>query len=86
MTQSFIHLENEEIAVLYRDHYQLYDLTLKALERAPVHISLAADAAELGEFEHYMHKEIHEQPRAVLDTLEGRLFENTIPDGIFRQC
>ena len=82
VTQSFIHLENEEIAVLSRDHYQLYDLTLKALERAPVHISLAADAAELGEFEHYMHKEIHEQPRAVLDTLEGRLFENTIPDGI----
>jgi glucosamine--fructose-6-phosphate aminotransferase (isomerizing) len=38
----------------------------------PVHISeLSADAVDLGPYRHYMQKEIHEQPRAVADTLEG---------------
>ena len=77
--QNFIYMENGEIAEVRGDGIDLLDEKLQPVERAPESAGFTADAAELGEFEHYMHKEIHEQPRAVADTLEGRLLGNTVP-------
>ena len=81
-TQDFIHMENGEVADVRRDRVELFDDGLNPIERAPEHAPFAADAADLGEFRHYMHKEIHEQPSAVADTLEGRLFRDTVPDEV----
>ncbi len=80
--QDFIYMENGEIAEVRRDGFALFDEELNAIQRAPEHAFFTADAAELGEFSHYMHKEIHEQPSAVADTLEGRLFKDTVPDEV----
>ena len=81
-TQSFVYLENGEVVRVSRDDYQLYDTMLEIRKREPVTLSLEADTVELGKFQHYMHKEIHEQPRAVMDTLEGRLIGDRIADEI----
>ncbi|QFY89408.1 glutamine--fructose-6-phosphate transaminase (isomerizing) [Magnetovirga frankeli] len=73
VTQRFIILEEGDIAELSRDGVKVYDAELRPVER-PVHESrLSADAVERGEYRHFMLKEIHEQPRALADTLEGRL-------------
>ena len=82
LTRDFIHLNNGEIAEIRRDRVALFDARLNPVQRTPEHIPVSAAAAELGEFKHYMHKEIHEQPGTVADTLEGRLFNDTVPDEI----
>ena len=81
-TQEFIYMENGEVAEIRRDSVALFDGDLNMIKRAPEHADLNAVAADLGEFKHYMHKEIHEQPSAVADTLEGRLFKDTVPDEV----
>ncbi len=80
--QDFIYMENGEIAEIRRDGVALFDDDLNTVERARERISLAAATADLGEFKHYMHKEIHEQPSSVADTLEGRLFGDTVLDEV----
>jgi glucosamine--fructose-6-phosphate aminotransferase (isomerizing) len=78
VTQRFIILEEGDIAELQGDSVRIYDAHLQPVER-PVHESrLSADAVERGEYRHYMLKEIHEQPRALGDTLEGRLSGDSI--------
>ena len=81
-TQDFIYMGNGEIAEIRRDNVTLFNDELNEIKRAPEHIPLTAKTVDLGEFKHYMHKEIHEQPRVVAETLEGRLFKDTVPDAV----
>ncbi len=75
VTQQFIFLEEGDIADLTRETVTVYDRDGNVVER-PVRTSeLSADAVERGRYRHFMAKEIHEQPRAVAETLEGRLSE-----------
>ena len=72
-TRRVIYLEEGDVAAIRRASVTIVDREGKAVER-PVHISdLSADETDLGPYSHYMQKEIHEQPRAVSDTLEGVL-------------
>ena len=72
-TRRVIYLEEGDVAAIRRTSVTIVDREGKAVER-PVHISdLSADETDLGPYSHYMQKEIHEQPRAVSDTLEGVL-------------
>ncbi len=73
VTQQFIFLEEGDLAVLERDELTIYDAEGKAVERPVRRSELSADAADRGTYRHFMLKEIHEQPRAVSETLEGRL-------------
>jgi glucosamine--fructose-6-phosphate aminotransferase (isomerizing) len=73
VTQKFIFLHDGDVADITRDTLTLYEANGAKVDR-PVHISeLTADAAERGEYSHYMLKEIFEQPRALAETLEGRI-------------
>ena len=73
VTQRFIFLEDGDIADITKDSLTIFDEAGKVVER-PIKISeLNADAVERGQYRHYMLKEIFEQPRAVAETLEGRL-------------
>ena len=73
VTQKFIFLEDGDIADVHQDKVVIYDGNGKQVTR-PIKISeLSADAVERGDYRHYMLKEIFEQPRSVLRTLEGRL-------------
>ena len=73
VTQKFVFLEEGDIADLHRDGVTIYDAGGAVVERPVSTSELAADAVERGHYRHYMLKEIHEQPRALADTLEGRL-------------
>lgn len=78
VTQSFIFLEEGDIARITRETVVIYNENGDEVER-PIKISnLTAHAVELGEHRHYMHKEIFEQPQAVIDTLEGRVSQDQV--------
>jgi len=83
VTSRVIYLEDGDIADLRRECLTLFDVDGKIVHR-PLHTSeLQADAVERGEYRHYMLKEIHEQPRAIADTLEGRISEHKVLSAAF---
>ncbi len=73
VTHRFIFLEEGDLAELTRDGVTIWDRDGMRVERPIKESALTADAAERGEYRHFMLKEIYEQPRAVADTLDGRL-------------
>jgi glucosamine--fructose-6-phosphate aminotransferase (isomerizing) len=83
VTRNMVYLENGDIAELTADKVQITRLDGTPVER-PVHISqLSAAAVELGNYRHYMQKEIFEQPEALANTLEIVGGSKTIQPGIF---
>ncbi len=87
VTKQFIVLENGDVALLERGGVRVFngeadDGAPRPVERKLIETPLSPHAVELGEFDHFMQKEIHDQPRAVTDTLEGRLLDDTVPDEI----
>lgn len=81
-TQEFIFLENGDIAEITRDSINIFDLTGIAVKRASKTSNLSADAAEKDGYPHFMLKEIYEQPQAIADTLEGRIFSGKVAEQI----
>jgi glucosamine--fructose-6-phosphate aminotransferase (isomerizing) len=78
VTDRFVYLEEGDIAEIRRDSVQIWDVDGQSVERESVQYRDGAEAAEKGEFRHYMLKEIHEQPVVVQRTLEGRLSQNQV--------
>ncbi|WP_289284006.1 MULTISPECIES: glutamine--fructose-6-phosphate transaminase (isomerizing) [unclassified Methylophaga] len=79
VTQNFIFLEDGDVAKLTRDKVEIYSAaTGEVVERPVKQSSLNITSVELGEHRHYMHKEIFEQPQAVIDTLEGRITQDQV--------
>ncbi|AIC22909.1 glucosamine--fructose-6-phosphate aminotransferase [Pseudomonas chlororaphis] len=78
VTDRFMYLEEGDIAEIRRDSVQIWNVDGKAVEREAVQYRDGAEAAEKGEFRHFMLKEIHEQPAVVQRTLEGRLSSNQV--------
>lgn len=78
VTDRFMYLEEGDIAEIRRDNVQIWDINGNAVERQTVQYSDGAEAADKGEFRHYMLKEIHEQPTVVQRTLEGRLSNDQV--------
>jgi glucosamine--fructose-6-phosphate aminotransferase (isomerizing) len=72
-TRDVLFLEDGDVAELTRAGVKVSDLEGRALTRPPRAITWTAAQAEKAGFPHFMLKEIHEQPRAVTDTLRGRL-------------
>ncbi len=82
-TNRFVYLDEGDIVEIRREHFEICDAAGNAVERAIRTSELSADAVERGEYRHYMIKEIFEQPRAIADTLEGRIAEGRILPNIF---
>ena len=79
VTQNFIFLEDGDVARLTRNTIEIFNVhTGEIVERPVKHSKLNITAVELGEHRHYMHKEIFEQPQAVIDTLEGRITQDQV--------
>ncbi|MBK9001711.1 MAG: glutamine--fructose-6-phosphate transaminase (isomerizing) [Myxococcales bacterium] len=72
-TRKMLFLEDGEMAELTSGGVRIETLAGARVERAPKHIDWSAVQAEKGGFKHFMLKEIFEQPRAVEDTLRGRI-------------
>ncbi|HVS26892.1 MAG TPA: glutamine--fructose-6-phosphate transaminase (isomerizing) [Burkholderiales bacterium] len=83
VTQKMVYLEEGDVADIELSGYTIYDARGKKVER-PVHVSnLSPETAELGTYRHFMEKEIHEQPRAIADTLEGVMYGAALTPAIF---
>src|SRR6185369_16165627 len=80
VTRQFMFLEEGDVAELTRDGIRVLDRDGNPVERPIRESELSAEAAERGEFRHFMLKEIHEQPRAVGETLEERISKHRVLD------
>ena len=69
-------IENNETLVLTKDDIKIYDKDGNEIKRDVYHVTWDADAAEKSGYEHFMIKEIHEQPEVIGETLNRRLDEN----------
>ena len=74
-TRSMIFMEDGEIAVFEEGAVSFSSLAGKKLQKTPRHIDWSPHMAEKGGYRHFMLKEIFEQPRAIRDTVAGRLRE-----------
>jgi len=72
-TRQMVFLGDEEVAAVSRAGVVVQDLAGQPVQREPREITWSATAAEKEGYAHFMLKEMHEQPRAVADTLRGRL-------------
>ncbi len=82
-TRKFVLLNNSETAVVTPDGIKCYDASGAPIEKEPYTVDWDVDRAEKGGYPHFMIKEIHEQPRALTDTLRPRISDGGIDlDGV----
>lgn len=74
-TRDIIRMKDGEIARLYSDRIELMDMAGAGRQAEVEKINWDMDAAEKGGYPHFMLKEIHEQPRAIRETIAGRISE-----------
>lgn len=77
-TRNVFYIQNEEIAVLEKDKITFYNIDEEEIEKEMHTVEWDVNAAEKGGYEHFMLKEMYEQPKAVRDTLEPRLKDGQI--------
>ncbi len=70
-TRDVYYIDNMEVGVLEADKVTFYNIDQEEVEKEPVHVEMDAAAAEKGGYPHFMLKEIHEQPKAVRDTIHS---------------
>ena len=83
VTRRFMFLEEGDVAEIRKDGVRVLDRDGQAVHRPVKESELSADAAEKGPYPHYMLKEIHEQPRAVAQTLEERVANGKLLEAAF---
>ncbi|MEE3313363.1 MAG: glutamine--fructose-6-phosphate transaminase (isomerizing) [Treponema sp.] len=74
-TREVYFLDQKQIAVLYADHVDLFDEDGNRVIKEPYHVDWDVSSAEKGGYAHFMLKEIHEQPKALTDTLRPHVKE-----------
>ncbi|WP_303874404.1 glutamine--fructose-6-phosphate transaminase (isomerizing) [Eubacterium ramulus] len=77
-TRNVYYIDNLEIAELTKDEIHFFNMDEEEIEKEMVQIKWDAEAAEKGGYEHFMLKEIHEQPRAVQDTIGAYVKDNAV--------
>ena len=77
-TRDVCYLDDGEIAELTADHVWVYDAYLRPVQKEHRHVDWEISAAEKGGYEHFMLKEIMEQPKAVRDTLSPRIQDGEV--------
>ena len=80
VTQKVIYLEEGDLSLIERDKFSIWDKNDQPVERHLQISELSAAASELGQYRHYMQKEIFEQPQVIADTMKylGRKFDPAI--------
>ncbi|KHO63722.1 glutamine--fructose-6-phosphate transaminase (isomerizing) [Pseudomonas flexibilis] len=78
VTDRFLYLEEGDIAEIRRDSVRIWDIEGREVQRETLQLQEGAEAADKGEYRHFMLKEIHEQPKVVQRTLEGRLADDQV--------
>ena len=78
VTDKFIFLEEGDIAEIKLDKITIYDLNDNLVERPIKTSNLKVGQVDLEDYDHFMQKEIFEQPQAIRDTLESRITKNSV--------
>lgn len=77
-TRTVTYVENQEIVCMSASEMKFYTVDEEEVHKEPVNIEWDADAAEKGGYEHFMLKEIYEQPKTVADTISPRIKDGDI--------
>jgi glucosamine--fructose-6-phosphate aminotransferase (isomerizing) len=83
VTRRFIFLEEGDVAEIRRTSVRILDKDGNTADRPIRESELSADAAEKGQYRHFMLKEIHEQPRAIANTLQERVANGRLLEAAF---
>ncbi len=75
-TREVFFVDQKELVVLYNDHADFFDEDGNRVIKTPTHIDWDVSSAQKSGYAHFMLKEIHEQPKALTDTLRPRLVKN----------
>lgn len=76
-TRDIYMLEDKELVVLTRDGVEITTPEGMKVEKEVFHVTWDAESAEKGGYEHFMIKEIHEQPKAIRDTMNSRIMKDS---------
>lgn len=77
-TRDVVFIQNEEIVKLTKENMEFYNIDEEPIEKETTHIEWDVNAAEKGGYEHFMLKEMYEQPKAILDTFSPRIKDGQI--------
>lgn len=77
-TRNVFYMENQEVACLKADGIRFFSVDEEEVTKESVKIDWDADAAEKGGYEHFMLKEMYEQPKTIADTISPRIRNNDI--------
>lgn len=77
-TKDVLFIENNEFVEITKESVQIYDALKRKVAREPFHVTWDVESAEKEGFEHFTLKEIHEQPRAVQNTLNSNLKDGLV--------
>lgn len=80
-TKNYFLLEENEIVVLTKDHVEVMDIHKRQIKKEVYHVTWDISAAEKGGYDHFMYKEIMEQPKALRDTIFPRISDGVINFG-----
>ena len=83
VTDRFIYLEQGDLVDLTARSISIWNVNDRAVVRSTVRVQHSGDATDKGNYRHHMEKEIHEQPAAIRDTLEGRLGHDHVLEPAF---
>ena len=83
VTRHVVYLDEGDLVTLTRDGYTIRDADGQPATRQVTESQLSADAVELGIYDHYMQKEIFEQPGAIGNTLEMIEYASSLQPGLF---
>ncbi|QKQ24392.1 glutamine--fructose-6-phosphate transaminase (isomerizing) [Candidatus Ruthia endofausta] len=86
ITKKFIFLEEGDIADITLNSITIYNKDGKQVNRAIKTSNLNSKQIDLGDYKHYMQKEIFEQPQAIRDTLESRITKDAVLLSAFGNC
>ena len=77
-TRDVVFIENEEIVRMTREHMEFFTVDEEQIEKETTRIEWDVNAAEKGGYEHFMLKEMYEQPKAITDTFSPRIKDGKI--------
>jgi glutamine---fructose-6-phosphate transaminase (isomerizing) len=83
VTDRFVFLEEGDLVEITTAGLSVWNIGDKNVVRATVRVQLGSDDVDKGNYRHHMLKEIHEQPKVIRDTLEGRLTKTRVLEPAF---
>jgi glutamine---fructose-6-phosphate transaminase (isomerizing) len=83
VTDRFVFLEEGDLVEITRDSISVWNVHNESVVRSSIKVELGYDDIDRGAYRHYMQKEIHQQPKVIRDTLEGRLGRQRVLEPAF---